>query len=984
MVAVFTIPAHEPFLDSLVAELLRWERERLADATILLPSRRACLAARSTFLRLAGGRPMLLPHLLPIGEPDEVQLLVDAELELTLPPAIGLLRRRLLLTRLILARGSEMTHEQAVRLSGELERFLDEVHNEEADLEALDALAPADLAEHWQDTLRFLQLVRDTWPAVLAAEGRLDPALRRRRLLDALAEKWRRRPPAGAVIGAGITGTVPCVARLLARVARLPQGCVVVPALETALDEPGWRALGPSHPQFGLKRLLEIMAVERATVRLWPGTAGGRGGSPARAALWGQVLRPAETTEAWRGEAPLASAATAGLELAEAPDLATEAVQIALRLREVLETPGRRAVLVTPNRYLGRRVAAELLRWEIRVDDSAGTPLDQSPPGSFLLLTAHMLIGGAAPVMLLATLKHPLASGGLGQREFRRHVRALERALLRGPRPTGGLEGLVARLRARDPQAPWRVPVPAAELLDWLEKLAAAAGPMTRLAAVDEVPFASLLETHLTFAEWLASDAAGDHAELWAKEAGACLHQFVRDLRLSGEIPGRVPTSAYPALLAVLMGAHAVRPRPGGDERIAILGQLESRLAQADLVILGGLNEGASPPAVESGPWLNRAMRQRLGLPPVEQAIGFAAHDFLTNACAPEVVLSRAAKDENGAPTTPSRWLARLGAVLAGARAIVTAPPVWGQWAGALDLPPGRPQPQPRPEPRPPLEARPRELWATDIERLMRDPYAVYARRILLLEPLDPLDADPGGAERGQIIHAALEEFVRTWPGRLPDRLEEALLAIGQRHFARQAHRPQVQAIWWPRFRQIAAWFCELERQRRTKVGHIVTEVRGTLEVACPGGPFRVRARADRIEVGSDGRLAIVDYKTGPVPSKAEVARGLSPQLAIEALIASCGGFTSIPGSHVTGEILYWQLKGGDPKAGEERNPLGPDGDLSVFLREAEAGLARLLEHFDDPGTAYVPIPRPEIAPVFNDYDHLARIGEWWGSESEA
>jgi ATP-dependent helicase/nuclease subunit B len=281
------------------------------------------------------------------------------------------------------------------------------------------------------------------------------------------------------------------------------------------------------------------------------------------------------------------------------------------------------------------------------------------------------------------------------------------------------------------------------------------------------------------------------------------------------------------------------------------------------------------------------------------------------------------------------------------------------------------------------LAARPRELWATDIERLMRDPYAVYARHVLRLRPLDPLDADPGGAERGQVIHAVLEEFVRTWPGALPAQPLPLLLEIGARHFARQAHRPQVAAVWWPRFERIAAWFCELERRRRERTARIVTEVRGAVELPAPGGSFRIRARADRIEVDPSGSLAIVDYKTGPLPRSGDVARGLSPQLTIEALIAEQGGFPALPASRST-LLLFWQLKGGDPLAGEERDMVGRDGDLQHFLAEAKAGLARLLAHFDDPETAYVPIPRPEIAPTFNDYEHLARVGEWWGTEAEA
>ncbi|MFZ1431508.1 MAG: hypothetical protein WAS21_32710, partial [Geminicoccaceae bacterium] len=424
MYNVHTIPANQPFLDTLIEGLLEWDRERLADTLLLLPSRRTCLAAREVFLRVSGGVPLLLPRLVPIGEPDEPELLIDPALELTLAPAISQVRRQLLLTRLVQAKEPGMPLEQAVRLAAELARFLDELHNEEVGLAGLDTLVPADLADHWQQTQVFLQLLAQAWPPILAAEGCLDPSLRRRLLVDALSMSWQHVAPSHPVVAAGVTGSIPCIARLLARIARLPNGTVVLPALDRTIDSAGWDAVGPTHPQYGLKRLLDLMEIDRSAVRSWPD--GGPILPHPRIELWNHVLRPAMTTEDWRRRTPLPAEATAGLEVAVAADLAGEALQIALRLRHALESQGKRAVLITPSRVLGRRVATELLRWGIRVDDSAGVPLDQSPPGTFLLLTAHLVAGGASPVTLLSALKHPLASGGIGQREFRRFARALE------------------------------------------------------------------------------------------------------------------------------------------------------------------------------------------------------------------------------------------------------------------------------------------------------------------------------------------------------------------------------------------------------------------------------------------------------------------------------------------------------------------------------------------------------------------------------
>ncbi|HVG88159.1 MAG TPA: double-strand break repair protein AddB, partial [Gaiellales bacterium] len=755
MLRVANIGSGRPFLATLVDGLLA--RDGLADLLLLLPSRRACLAAREAFQTLSGGAPLLLPRILAVGEPDEGELALSGALELSLPPVLPPLRRRLLLMRLVLARSPEMAHEQAVRLAGELERFLDELHNEEVELDRLDDLVPASLAEHWQESLTFLGLLRTAWPSLLEAEGRLEATRRRRLLLDALATLWRERPPAGGVVAAGITGTIPAVARLLATVARLPRGEVVLQGLDRALDDRAWEAIEPVHPQYGIRRLLGVIGIKRDAVPDWPATAGHAPPSP-RQRLWAESFRPAALTEAWR-DLQLDPAAVTGIEVDVASDPASEALRIALRLREALEAPDRKAVLITPSRSLGRRVAAEMRRWGIALDDSAGLPLDQTPPGGFLLLTALLAAGDTSPVDRLAALKHPLAAGGMVRAEFRERARRLDRSALRGPRREGGLAGLVGALAEVEGTA---------ELRPWLDGIAAAALPLTSALETAELPLAEILARHLAFSEWLAADESGDPGELWAREAGRAAREFMAVLAEAADAAGSIPSIAYPPLLAILMSTSNVRPDRPAHPRLAVLGQLEGRLVDADVVILGGLNEGSWPPAPDSGPWLNRAMRAGMGLPPAEQAIGIAAHAFLAAAGARELVLSRAAKDEHGTPTVASRWLVRLQALLS-----ATGSPAPGRaeiagWAGRLDEPDGPPRPIPRPQPRPPLSARPRELWVSDVERLMRNPYAVYASRILSLRALDPLDADPGGAERGQIVHAALDEFVRRWPGALP------------------------------------------------------------------------------------------------------------------------------------------------------------------------------------------------------------------------
>jgi ATP-dependent helicase/nuclease subunit B len=970
MAAVYSIAPSLPFLPTLAEALVAWPQELLADTLVLLPSRRACLGLREALAQAAPGRTLLLPRLMPIGEVNAEELLLDAEAELALPAALPPLRRHLLLTRLVLARDKEMKHEQAIRLANELMRFLDEVATESLPLERLEGLVEGELASHWQDTLRFLRILGELWPRVVAEEGRIDPVERRNQLLSLWAARWEADPPRSPVLAAGITGSIPRVADLLAIIARLPKGAVILPGLDEVSEAQAWAAVGASHPQHSLKQLLERIGIAREAVRPWSSRRPDDSGM-ARTSLMIEVMRPARTSAAWQALPPPSDAALRGLEIATAPDLPTEALQLALRIRQALEVPGKRVALVTSDRNLARRVAVELGRWGVRADDSAGVPLDQSAPGSFLLLCAHAVVSGGRPIDVLAALKHPLAAGGLPPGEFRRQVRRLERQLLRGPRRHGGLEGLSGGLRARGDS----------ELADWLDQLRAAAEKLSRLCALPDVPLLDLVEAHLALAEWLAADAEGDPHALWAKEAGAAAQRFVLALREAAPVLGPTPGSAYPALLAVLMGRETVRPFVPAHPRVAILGQLESRLQAADLVLIGGLNEGVWPRHAESGPWLNRPMRAAFGLPPVELQVGIAAHDLFMAALAPEIVFSRARKDESGAPTVPSRWLARLEAVLdtTGRRAAVEPDPSWQRWAAALDWPNRPGLACARPQPRPPLASRPHSLTATDIERLIRDPYAVYAQHILALVPLDPVDADPGLPERGLIIHKILERFVcLELDGSDP---LARLLALGREHFAALRHAPELHALWWPRFIAIAAWFCDRHREREEHLAVLKAEIEGSLTLDLPSGQWRIRARADRVEHHRDGGLSILDYKTGRVPSPGEVRQGVRPQLLIEALIAAEGGFPGLPAA-VPKEILHWGLRGKETEPGQVSDPLGEE-PLEALVARARAGLERVINFFADPANGYIAIPRPEIAPGFSAYEHLARVSEWRDTREE-
>ena len=278
------------------------------------------------------------------------------------------------------------------------------------------------------------------------------------------------------------------------------------------------------------------------------------------------------------------------------------------------------------------------------------------------------------------------------------------------------------------------------------------------------------------------------------------LARFVGDLREAAPLFGAIEPARFADFLETLLAGVPFRPAHGGHPRLAILGTLEARLVSADRVVLGGLVEGVWPGEVRDDPWLSRPMRERVGLSPPERQIGLAAHDFAQALAGPEVILTRARKID-GTPTLPARWLSRLEALLgADARWQATLAHDAVAWdreiAGAGEA--GRTLVPPHPTP--PVEARPSKLYVTSVEKWLRDPYWIYARYCLGLEPLKPIDADVDALERGNLFHAALETFANGFPGTLPRDAEMHLVEIGRKLFAPYMARPAVAAFWWPRF----------------------------------------------------------------------------------------------------------------------------------------------------------------------------------------
>jgi ATP-dependent helicase/nuclease subunit B len=1025
---LYTIPPSAPFLTTLAKAVLdgalpspgrpKPDPLSLPLTTIYLPTRRAGRALREAFLAEAKGEALLLPRIRALGDPDEDAALIfgageqsgdDGAIE---APAIGSLQRRLALMRLVLAFGQRMAAEafvergeqapptfvltpgQASYLAADLARLMDFVESEEVSLSALKHVVPDEFAGHWQLTVEFLKIATEQWPLHLRDNGLVSPVARRTLLMARETERLAKGS-LYPVIAAGSTGTVPATAKLLKTIASLPNGAVVLPGLDTSLDDETWSRLEDEfeHPQFGMAKLLRELGATRADVACVPGVEPDPA-ARARFHLSSEALRPAMSTDLWErflsgdayaadGRASLANAIS-GIHLVVAPTAHDEAEAIALMLRSAVETPGKTAALVTPDRTLARRVAARLKRYELAVDDSAGLPVAHTVPGAFLDLVLGAAETNFAPPELMALLKHPLALLGRSPAEARSAARALERGAFRGVYIGEGIEGARAALHSAKSEDR-RGPLVLSEkehgaALRLVDNLEAAFASLALLAAEKlPQPASRLAEAHAAVAEALARDTSGSPSGLWQGEAGEALSVLLAELIDAGRAV-TLAADEYPAFYRSLVAGEVVRPRVGLHPRLFIWGPLEARLQQPDLVILGSLNEGVWPRPEEAGPWLNRPMRASLGLAPPERRIGLSAHDFAQALGASEVFLTRSLKVD-GVPTVPSRWLQRLLALAkaAGLEAKLAPAGRWIAWARERDTAPPFVPVNP-PEPRPPLEARPRKLSVTRIERWIANPYEIFAKDILKLEPLNELGLEPDAALRGQIVHRALQEFTREYPDRLPGDIEETLVRIADRHFTALAGSPVVKAFWRPAFRRFARWFAATEPARRTGVTGILSEARGRIDL---DDAFRLTARADRIDIAGDGSAVIYDYKTGKPPFQKHVDELYSPQLPLEAVIAEEGGFPDLGKLAVSG--LVYIYASGRAEGGEQREAgkTAPD----ILASEARAKLERLVRRYADPAMPYEVKRRagPAFRQIYkyDQYEHLARIKEWLTQEAE-
>lgn len=968
---VYSVPFSTGLCDATVRLVLQnGDAMSASRTTLFLPNNRAVKAMTEAFVRQAAPG-LLLPRMVAIGDLalDEAlgPLLDPIASDDPVWPVINPAQRLMLLAGLVQRHrpmGQGITPAEGLRLARKLADMIDELEIEEIGSERFSEIpVETELAGHWQSAYGQLFKILPDYRAEMARRQLLGPSERRNALLDRLNRQLRDAPPVGPVIAAGITTSARAVARVLGRIARLPDGAVVLPGVDLDMADEQWEALGPhrnvegeskprrnqeTHPQFHLKLLLERMAIQRIEIEPINTTD-----IPSRTHNIADIFCLPKDTAMWRALPPVRKAMP-HIALLEASDSADESRAIAIKARGALDCPGRRIAIITPDRELAERVAVQLRRWNIGVDDSAGTAMLQTPNGTLIMALAEAGSDNFSPVSVLAIAKHPLVHAGEGRLAWLEKARGLD-MLLRGPSTGVGLKAISAVVgdkASRD-----------AELQLWWAEFLEIVAPIT---VAQRGQFSDMLEAVQSIADTLTQ------GNIWKGAAGrqlATLWEEIVACDLSAL--GKADQNAFPAILSELFGGAVVRPPYGGHPRIAIYGLLEARMQQTDLVICGGLNEASWPQIAQPDPWLAPAIRRHLGLATLDRNIGLSAHDLATALGADEVLLTRAKRDRSG-PTVASRFVLRIKALLGESLRIEKES---ADCAALIDRPSVREALSPRPAPIPSAEQRRVSLSITDFDQLKSDPYSFYAKRILGLRVLEAVDADPSYAWRGTVVHGILEAWFKEdacAPNALVRRAEDLL--------NNASLNPMLRALWQPRIAEGLRWIAG-ETARLNAEGRIVlmAEEPGHTELL----GVKISGRADRIDRLADGRLAIIDYKTGQAPSRSQATAGFAMQLGLVGLMAQRGVIRNVAGQ--AGQFEYWSLAKGKGSFGyiaepTSKKPGDNNIDASDFIdfikAQAEVALANWIT-----GTApFTSKLHPEYA-NYEDYDQLMRLQEWNGRQ---
>ena len=952
---VFNIPGSCSFWDT-IAEIyidkFKDKKFELGSVLFMVPNRRACTALMNAFLRYFGLKPTILPQIVPISEIDDDEMFFSAfNLENIWPDldlSISKEERLFLFARLIKSKPNDfgikqLSPAQALSLAGDLASLIDTAYNQELSFDNLYNLVPEKYATHWQETLKLLKIITQYWPEILKERKAIDTSFMKNYVLSKQADLWLKENTQKHIVVAGVTASFPSIVKMMKTIQQLPNGKIYFSGIDKIADDKYWDAIDETHPQYELKDLLEKLEINRFdTLDIKEEI------NKDREQLVSEIMRPAIVSDVWRNiynKFNLPNAIN-GIETITLKTQQEEALAIALKMRETLNYPEKTAALVTYDRALARRVSNELKRFGIIVDDSAGIPFSLCPSGVFLRLIAEASLDLYSKARILDLLKHPLTLLKNNPNDFRKKVYDLELCLRQKN----------AKPIIDNDQYPFYN-----NLIEHLEEF-------SKTLENPKIDFSEALKLHISIAEKIASSDTLDGKNfIWRGDEGKIGVKFISKMLEYSSLIGEIDGKDYLPMLCQLMSNETVRTNHGTHPRLSILGPIEAHLQNFDFIIIGEVNEGIWPKIPDADMWMSRPMMKDFGFSLPEKNIGILGTIFANFLKTKNVILTRAERIGES-PAQKSRWWLRIETVLKALNMSINdiENKFFPIIANKIDTPLSY-TPIKAPAPTPIAKSRPRKLSASGVDLLINDPYSAYAKYILKLYPLDDLDKKPDQRDYGTLIHGIVEEFNNTYNSKLPDNPLEKIIEIGTKHFEKINLDKDIKAFWYPKFLTTAEWIIEQELEYRKDVKKVHNEIEGKIEYNIQGGPFVFTAKADRIDELTDNTINILDYKTGSIPTKAQIHSGHAIQLLLEGLIARKKAYLLSSTGKVS-SLIYWRL-------GKEKLEINEDVD--DLLDKTEEYLVKLMNTFDFETTPYHSRPTPKYIPKNKDYEHLARIKEW-------
>ena len=951
---IFNIPGSCPFWETIAKiylEKFKGKDLELASCLFMVPNRRASSALTNAFVRIQGLKPTILPQIIPISEIDEDEMLFSnfnlEDIWPNVPPPISREERLFLFAKMILSKPDEfgvksLTAAQGLCLAQDLATLIDTAYNQGLDFDKLYDLVPEKYATHWQETLKLLKIITEFWPQILEERGAIDSTKMKNIVLSKQALLWKKEETSKNIIIAGVSASFPSIIEMFNTVKNLQNGEIYFAGIDKLVDEEYWNAIDESHPLFELKDLLEKLDIKRTDVVdvLEPNNID-------REIFVSEIMRPALVSNKWRNilNSFDVKKALGGINVLTLKNQRDEALAIALKMREVLDIPEKTVALVSYDRNLARRVCTELKRFGIEIDDSAGIPLNLSPIGIYLRLIVETALSLNSSLKIVDLLKNPFTLLGFDKSLFRQMVYDFEKKLRLENKKNIDAKELLLRDKV-------------------IEKLSL----LTEMLNGGLIDFGEALKLNIKIAEDIASsDVLSGKNYLWRGDSGKIAARFVTKILETSSVIGKIDGKDYLPMLCQLMSAETVRTSFGTHPRLSILGPIEAQLQYFDYVIIGEFNEGIWPKLPKADMWMSRPMMKDFGFALPEKSIGILANSFANFMKAPNVILTRAER-VGDTPAQKSRWLLRIETVLKALSINISeiANNDFSSFVSCVDKPLSY-KPIKAPAPCPPVSARPRKLSASGLDLLVADPYSVYAKYILELYPLEELDRKPDQRDYGNLIHEIIEEFNNTYNEQLPDDALEVLKRIGKNKFDEKNLDKDIKAFWFPKFLSTAEWVINKELTYRESVKKIYNEINGEIKYNIQGGDFVFTARADRIDELKDKTINIFDFKTGSIPTKAQIESGHALQILLEGIIARKKAY-ALPKDTELSKLIYWRLGKGE---------LVIDEKLEELLDKTEEYIVKLMNTFDFETTPYHSRPTPKYVPKNKDYEHLARIREW-------